>query len=422
MSENIENPMAALRIILFILTLAIAFFGTVSKKVLESMNPSFKYQAFLEIDPENYITFQLEKGPLFKYLSVFNGEEEIKVPDFTWTDDSLNFTMPIFYSEVKAKFVDNHVEGTWWKNPEDSTSKMPFYAYEANQIPEKFNNLKSADTNKKQIDFTGKWDTKFSPDTENQYVAIGEFKQTDNEITGTFMTETGDYRFLKGEVVGEEFYVSCFDGSHAFLFKGKMDGDQLKGEFWSGKHWNEPFIATQNDSAKLTNPYELTYLTQDSTAFDFAFPNLEGDTISMSDKRFENKNIVLQIFGSWCPNCMDETALYADLHKKYGKNTAFVGIAFERKGELKKDKAILEKYIKHFDLQYPILYGGKASKKLASEKFPMLNKIISFPTTIVVDKERNVVKIHTGFNGPATSVYKEYLKEFEILLQELSKS
>ena len=421
MSENSnEFPMVTFRIILVSLTVMFAIFGFLGQKVLEAMNPSFEYQAFLEIDKENAISFQIEKNALHNYLSIFNGTEEIKVHDFTLTKDSLIFTMPIFYSQVKAKIVEDHLEGLWWKNPESSDYTMPFYAYEADKIPTQFDQTPLSTTNK--TDFTGKWESTFSPNTEDQYPAIGEFKHGENNrLTGTFMTETGDYRFLAGKSKGDEFYLSCFDGSHAFLFKGKKEGEEIKGTFWSGKHWQEPFVAIQNDSITLGNPYELTYLKEDHQLVDFVFPNLQGDSIKMSDKQFKDKNLVIQIFGSWCPNCMDETALYTELHKKYKKNVEFIGVAFEIKGTLEEDKAILEKYIKHFDIQYPILYGGKASKKLASEQFSMLNKIISFPTTIVLNREREIVKIHTGFNGPATSVYQSYLEEFENLLKQLAK-
>ncbi len=412
--------MKAIQFILLILAITFAFVSFLGQKALEAMNPSFKYQAFLEIDKDHAVTFQLEKNALHNYLSIFNGSEEIQVKDYRLTDDSLIFTMPIFYSQVKAKIVEDHLEGTWWKNPATSDYTMPFYAYEADKIPSQFNQTPLSTANK--IDFTGKWESTFSPDTEDQYPAIGEFKQgKDDQLTGTFMTETGDYRFLAGQARGDEFYLSCFDGSHAFLFKGKKEGESIKGTFWSGKHWKEPFVAIQNDSVSLGNPYELTYLKEDHQLNDFVFSNLQGDSIRMTDKQFQDKSLVVQIFGSWCPNCMDETALYTELHKKYKKDIEFIGVAFERKGTLEEDKAVLEKYIKHFDIQYPILYGGKASKKYASEQFPMLNKIISFPTTIVLNREREIVKIHTGFNGPATSVYESYLEEFETLLQELVK-
>ena len=53
----------------------------------------------------------------------------------------------------------------------------------------------------------------------------------------------------------------------------------------------------------------------------------------------------------------------------------------------------------------------------------MFNRILSYPTTVIVDKTGKVRKIHTGFNGPATGdKYAEFKKEFEdfvnVLLNE----
>jgi len=145
-----------------------------------------------------------------------------------------------------------------------------------------------------------------------------------------------------------------------------------------------------------------------------------GQTVSLQDQKFKDKAVVVQIFGTWCPNCMDETALYTELSKAYKeKDIEFVGVAFERGETLDKALPLLKKYQEHFDIDYTLLFGGKASKKLASEKFPMLNKIISFPTTIVLNRKHEVIKIHTGFYGPATSAYSEYEKDFRQLLDEI---
>jgi hypothetical protein len=38
---------------------------------------------------------------------------------------------------------------------------------------------------------------------------------------------------------------------------------------------------------------------------------------------------------------------------------------------------------------------------------------------IFIDKNDKVVKIHTGFNGPATSEYQAFVKEFMKIVKEL---
>lgn len=50
----------------------------------------------------------------------------------------------------------------------------------------------------------------------------------------------------------------------------------------------------------------------------------------------------------------------------------------------------------------------------------MLNHLISYPTTIFIDKNGKVRKIHTGFNGPATGKkYNEFKNEFENFMDAL---
>ncbi len=67
-------------------------------------------------------------------------------------------------------------------------------------------------------------------------------------------------------------------------------------------------------------------------------------------------------------------------------------------------------------IKHEVLYGGYYDKKAASEKLPQINKIMSYPTMIITDKNNKIVKIHTGFSGPATPEYKAFKTEFESIL------
>jgi NurA-like 5'-3' nuclease len=74
----------------------------------------------------------------------------------------------------------------------------------------------------------------------------------------------------------------------------------------------------------------------------------------------------------------------------------------------------------HFNIDYPLLIAGNASKKESAEKLPFLNHVVSYPTTIIVDKTGKVRKVHTGFYGPGTGKYYDDFKtEFESFLDEL---
>ena len=70
-------------------------------------------------------------------------------------------------------------------------------------------------------------------------------------------------------------------------------------------------------------------------------------------------------------------------------------------------------------LDYEVLLAGASSKAEAAEALPMLNQILSFPTMVFIDKQDQVRKIHTGFQGPATSVYQQFAADFDATVQDL---
>ncbi len=171
----------------------------------------------------------------------------------------------------------------------------------------------------------------------------------------------------------------------------------------------------------MPDPYSLTFLKAGDSKFDFTFPDLTGKQISLSDDKYKNKVVVVTILGSWCPNCMDENAFLSPWYKENkDKGVEIIGLAFERKDDFEFAKEKLNRFIKRYDIDYAILFAGKADKKEASEKLPQLNAVLSFPTTFLIDKQGKVRKIHTGFTGPATGeYYDQFVKEFNSDVDQL---
>ena len=101
------------------------------------------------------------------------------------------------------------------------------------------------------------------------------------------------------------------------------------------------------------------------------------------------------------------------------ENLQVLGIGFERYRDTERSLAALERYKKQMNVPYPILYGGYYDKEEASARMPMLSKIISYPTLLFIDADNRVRKIHTGFDGPATSRYETFQKEFDESIQQL---
>ena len=244
------------------------------------------------------------------------------------------------------------------------------------------------------------------------------------QVQGTFLTETGDYRFLEGVVDGSTLKLSCFDGEHAFLFIADLSGgDSLSGTFWSGNHWEEPWWAVTDPEAELRDPTELTYLRKGFENFSFSFPDLNGDPVSLNDERYQGKVVIVQIMGSWCPNCLDETKLYKKWYDRYQEQgLEIIGLAFERsQGDMALARQNVQRLKDKLGLEYKILIAAADHDKDAADKaLPMLNHVLSYPTSIFIDREGQVRKIHTGFNGPGTGVYySRFVEEYEAFLEKL---
>ncbi|MBE9586906.1 TlpA family protein disulfide reductase [Mucilaginibacter sp. JRF] len=351
-------------------------------------------------------------------LSIINGNEHFAVPDVSTKDDSVFINMPLFDSEFAlAKTNDGGLQGKWIKHLATNDVAMDFTAT-PNTKWRFFEKEVPATAN-----VGGRWSATFGEGAEAD-TTVGEFKHDGAKLTGTFLTTTGDYRFLEGTVAGDSLYLSCFDGGHAYLFKAKVAGaDKIEGgKFYAGLSGTDVWQAVKNQQAKLPDAYSLTALKPGYKKLDFTFPDLDGKKVSINDDRFKGKVVMLQILGSWCPNCMDETAYLVNYYKKYQpKGVEIIGLAYERTKDFDKSVKALTRLKERFDITYPILITGFTPEKgEAAKSLPGLSKVVGFPTTIIIDKKGDVRKIHTGFSGPATGEhYTEFINEFEKLTDDL---
>ena len=357
------------------------------------------------------------------HIEIINGTERILVDniifglDRSTAKDTITIDFPVYDSYIKGIHHEKVIRGEWVVRSKSNYS-IPFVARHGEG--HRFTNLKK----KPKEDLSGRWAVTFGIDKENPYPAIGDFEQDGNNITGTFMTETGDYRYLDGTVQDNKFYLSCFDGAHAFLFEAKIGDDgKLIGSFKSGNHYSTLWEAQRNPEVTLQDPYDLTYMLDPSETFAFSFLSSDGNQVSLTDPVYEGKAKILQIFGTWCPNCKDETTFLVDHFKNQPtENLAIIGLGFERYADTSQVLNILNRYKEELEIPYELLYAGPAAKKDALKSLPMLNEIISYPTMIFLDKHNRVIKIHTGFSGPATSDFNAFVTEFEKTVVEIAGS
>ena len=368
-----------------------------------------------EDTPPNYLPFTFEviyENEKDFYIEIINGTERIPVKDIAFgrnkvLKDTFRIDFPIYESYITGIYNERVMQGEWVVTTRKNYA-IPFVAKHGKDY--RFSQLRETPA----MDVSGTWAVQFE-DADGPYIGVGEFVQDGNELTGTFRTETGDYRYLEGTIQKNKLFLSVFDGAHAFLFEAKILEDQsLIGTFKSGKHYKATWAATKDANAKLGDPNSLTYLKEGYEDFDFAFENEKGQLISLKDERYQDKVKLVQIFGTWCPNCKDETAFLVEYFTKHpSEDIEIIGLAFEKHKEKEKAQKTLKKYKERMNIGYELLIAGTSDKKEAAKSLPMLNHILSYPTLIFLDKQNKVRKIHTGFAGPATSKFEAFGVEFE---------
>jgi thiol-disulfide isomerase/thioredoxin len=377
------------------------------------------WRAVLERKDSNNIVFNFEaKDSAGKQiLYIRNAAERLLVDDIKFVGDSVFITLPFFEAQLRAAIIDsNELSGRWFKRLADSYQTMPFHAF-CNQSF-RFNMKSNAAT----ANISGRWSILFfDASKKNEEAAVGEFVQQGNQVTGTFLTSTGDDRYLEGVMDGDSFALSGFDGCHAYLFTAKVSDNQItEGRFFSGPTASQSWAGKRNENAALADEFTLTKMKPGKSSLNFSFKDLDGKMISINDTRFKNKIILVQIMGSWCPNCMDETEFLSKLYEQYhSKGVEIIGLAYERSTDFARSQKSLRSFQKRFGVKYPILITGvTVSDPMKTEKtLPQLEAIVGFPTTIIINKKGEVEKIHTGFNGPGTGIhYEEQKKEFYDLI------
>ncbi|MCF6214320.1 MAG: TlpA family protein disulfide reductase [Flavobacteriaceae bacterium] len=373
-----------------------------------------------EIDIQGHwlpFNFEVTKTNSTYTATLINGKETIPLDDVSVKGDSVFIKMYIFDIDIRAKINGEKLSGLYIKNYADNY-RLNFKA--------SFGKKGRLDTPTSNNKFDGRWETYFIKDNGSKIPAQGVFKSEGNILTGTFMTKTGDYRYLKGFAKDRHMVLYTFDGTHAFVFTADLQDDgSLKGDFYSGRSGHKPFTAKKNPAFELPNALELTYLKKGFDKVGFSFPGLDGKPVTLDDPKYKGKVVVLQIFGTWCPNCMDETRFYKKWYdKNKDRGVEIIGLAYENPVKGKFDfnyaKARVEKMKKKFKVGYDYVLAGISDSKVASESLPMLNKIISFPTSIIIDRKGKVRRIHTGFAGPATGKYYDaFVEDFNDFMAKL---
>lgn len=266
-------------------------------------------------------------------------------------------------------------------------------------------------------DFTGRWRVKFASSEDE---AVGVFAGSDGPAGGTFLTTTGDYRKLRGRADGNLMRLATFDGAHGFLFHAEMQADgSLAGDFYSGNWYHETWTAVRDEDFQLPDAFSQTVIT-DPDFGRLSFPDLEGNEQRIGD--FLEGPVIIDVFGSWCPNCTDASALLAEYVERYD-GLKVLGLAVEFGKDHATNTARVRKHQEHHDADWPVLIASSTIDKTeATKDLGFLDRVRSYPTLIFTN-DGVVEAVYSGFSGPATGkAHRKMREDFERIIQGMMKT
>lgn len=375
------------------------------------------WRAWLDT-PGGDLPFKLEVADLGGSWRAWigNADERLAIDEVRLESAEIVFDIAHYDAQIRASWSDDGetMTGSWSKQKSKGrVDTLPFHA--TLNYGSRF-----AGGAEPVGDVSGRWKVDFDGD---EFPAIGLFDQQANaDVTGTFLTALGDYRYMDGSLQGTDLKLSTFDGAHAFLFHASIQPDgSLRGDFWSGGLWHQTWTAVRDDDSALPDAMTLSTVQKNPDWSALRFPDVDGVERSLADPAFAGKARIIQVMGTWCPNCNDETEFLTELHRDYGQlGLSIVSLAFEHTGEFERDARIVRRYAKHHGAEWPFLVAGLSDKKAAGEKLPILDRVIAYPTAIFVDETGTVKAVHTGFTGPVLPVEHAAVKaEFTRLVAEM---
>jgi thiol-disulfide isomerase/thioredoxin len=383
--------------------------------------------------PGGELPFTLRIEPRGNLLSavIVNGAEEAPVSGVTLDGSHVTLRFDWYDSAISANLSGDGqtMTGAWTRTGPSGVSHIAFHATRGSRT--RFLPADAAlagATSATLNNVTGIWKTEFV-DSTGPSPARGEFHEErgSERVVGTFLTPTGDYRYLEGSYERGLLRLSTFDGAHAFLFQARATEDgKLSGDYWSRDSYHATWTATRSDDrgAALPDGWKDVGLKNNEGQFAFRFPDLEGRPVALTDARFHGKVVMVNIFGSWCPNCNDEAPLLAALDRKYrSRGLEIVGLAYEFTGDVARDREMVRRFKTRHDIRYPLLLAGVSDKARASATLPDLTGVLAFPTSVFIGRDGKVKKIYSGFAGPGTGRHYVQLQgEIESLIESLLRT
>jgi thiol-disulfide isomerase/thioredoxin len=327
----------------------------------------------------------------------FNGEERVRSSDGHYGDGALSLRFEHYASSLLAQWADGKLAGSY---------ERPGASYVFHAAP----HVADAPPGSHPPAIGGQWDIGVkSPKGESAWRFF--VRQSGARVAASILRVDGDTGQLEGSYRNGSFLLSHFSGARPLLLELTVRKDGSLDVLENGKtHYTavKSEVARAQHLPEPADPSRWTSVKDPSQPLRFTGRSLDGKEIRESDPRFRGKVVLVNIMGSWCPNCHDEAPLLAELDRKYRKRgLELVSISFEDAEQLK-NPARLRAFVKAYGLEYTVLLGGEPSE--LAEKLPQAVNLNTWPATFFVGRDGLVRGAHAGFAGKATGAAHEKLK------------
>jgi thiol-disulfide isomerase/thioredoxin len=349
----------------------------------------------------------------------FNGDEHENSSSGEFQNGSLTLRFDSYAAVLKATVKDGALEGEY------ASRGKPLAIHAVRATAE-------ATAKVQAPDISGIWyleDVHSSKKGEKAWQFF--VRQKGAEVSAAILRIDGDTGTLTGTYRDGKFVLSHFDGARPALLTvtPQTDGTlslEMAGQRREGVITGvRPEVARAKNLAEPLDAGQHTGVKDPTQPFAFSFPDLNGKVVSNTDARFRNRVVLINITGSWCPNCHDEAPFLAALYDKYhDQGLEIVALSFEEAAQLE-NPVRLKAFIKEFGIHYTVLLGGETSS--AKEKLAQAQDWDAWPTTFFVGRDGLVKGAHAGFPSSGsgdlyTKAKEEFVQEVERLLAENQSS
>jgi thiol-disulfide isomerase/thioredoxin len=342
--------------------------------------------------------------------SFFNGKDRYVSTSGRYEKGALTLKWDYYESTLTATLKDGVIEGQY-----AGTRRMkgPFEV-RARRAAQKSPDLTAAPV----ID--GLWTI---PNKSGKGESAWRFivQQSGPSADATILRVDGDTGTISGRFQNGKFVLSHFDGARAHLLEITPEADGTLSIVQDGKTKYtayRPDVARSKGLPEPTDANLHTAMKNPDEPFRFSFPDLNGRVVSNTDKRFQGKVVVVEITGSWCPNCHDEAPFLAEMYRKYGaQGLEIVSLSFEEADELK-NPTRLRAFVKKYGLEFPVLLCGDPDE--ANTKLAQLENWNTWPASLFIDRGGKVRSIHAGFPSSGSGdLYRQEKEEFNVQVSRL---